>query len=248
MAVITSNLKQAICSLFEVHADEGGVQRVVTPLEYPGSSDQIVVRVRPKDDGFSIDENGEAAFYASLNGGDIDSGAVERWADELALPVQFTEDERLVAFAANEQLIAPYIFRVASAAQQLHSIATARTDRQSSVFPETVKKVVYEIAAALNVGVKSDVELPIAGGLKADHVIDTKTPLIVVTATSPTRLLEAEIIFMQYRADAKAGYILAVAESQGAVGKKQFERANYYTHKTVVFEQNLLRQVIPLVN
>ena len=100
----------------------------------------------------------------------------------------------------------------------------------------------------MNVGVKSDVELPIAGGLKADHVIDTKTPLIVVTATSPTRLLEAEIIFMQYRADGKPGYILAVAESQGAVGKKQFERANYYTHKTVVFEQNLLRQVIPLVN
>lgn len=41
--VINRDLKQAICSLFEVHTDEGGVQRIVTPIEYPGSNDQIVI-------------------------------------------------------------------------------------------------------------------------------------------------------------------------------------------------------------
>lgn len=243
MAVITNNLKQAICSLFEVHADEGGVQRVVTPLEYPGSSDQIVIRVRPTDGGFSIDENGEAAFYSGLNGGDVTSTSVERWAADLHAPVTFTEDEKIVAFARTEELIAPYIFRVASAAQQLHSIATERAERQASAFPDTVKKLVYEIATALNVGIESDVALPIAGGLKADHVLATKTPLIVITATSPTRLLEAEVIYMQYRADKKPGYILAIAEDQKAVGKAQYERANYYTDKTVIWNPDSLRQL-----
>lgn len=141
--VITSDLKRAICSLFEVHADEGGVQRIVTPLEYSGSNDQIVVRVRPSDDGqgFVIDENGEAAFYASLNGGDVESEAVGRWAAEISLasPVEFTEDEKISVFASDERLIAPYIFRVAEAAQQLHAIATSRADRHTSDFKERVK-------------------------------------------------------------------------------------------------------------
>lgn len=246
MAAVTTDIKRAICSLFEVHADEGGVQRIVTPLEYPGSNDQIVIRVRPSADsgGFDIDENGEAAFYASLNGGDIDSEAVERWALELPVPVKFTEDEKITAFAKDELLIAPYIFRVAEAAQQLHSIATARADRQTSDFRDRIKMMVSEIASALNVSLQSDVELPIAGGLKADHLLGTQSPLIIIAATSPARLLEAEVIYMQYRADKKPGYVLAVAENQTVVGKKQFERANYYTNKSVIYNPDAFRQLI----
>lgn len=240
--VITQNLKPAICALFEVHADESGVQRIVTPLEYPGSNDRVVVRVRPSIDGqgFDIDENGEAAFYASLNGGDVESDAVVRWSEELPTwsPAQFSEDEKITAFAKDERLVGPYIFRVAEAAQQLHAIATARVERQSSDFKERIKEIVQEVAREANLKYESDVELPIAGGLKADHVLGTASPLIVVAATSSTRLLEAEVIYMQYRADKKKGYILAVAESQLAVGKKQYERAAYYTNKTVVFNES----------
>lgn len=246
--VITSDLKRAICSLFEVHADEGGVQRVVTPLEYPGSNDQIVVRVRPSGDGqgFIIDENGEAAFYACLNGGDVESEAVGRWATEISLasPVEFTEDEKISVFASNERLIAPYIFRVAEAAQQLHAIATARVDRQASDFKERIKQIVQEIAKELKLECSSDVELPIAGGLKADHVLGTNKPLIIIAATSSTRLLEAEVIYMQYRADKKPGYVLAVAENQTTVGKKQYERAAYYTNKAVIFNQDAFSKLI----
>ena len=133
-------------------------------------------------------------------------------------------------------------------AQQLHSIATARADSQASEFPETVKTLVYEIASELNVSVESSVELPIAGGLKADHVLGTKTPLIVITATSPTCLLQAEVIYMQYRADEKPGYILAVAEDQQTVGKKQFERANYYTNQTVIYNPDSMRQLVRQLN
>ena len=174
----------------------------------------------------------------------MEGGPVMRWAAELSMPVQFTEDEKITAFAATEQLVAPYIFRVAAAAQQLHSIATSRSDRQASDFPVRVESLIFEIAKELNVTVESNVELPIAGGLRADHVLGTKTPLIVITATSATRLLEAEIIYMAYRAERKPGYILAVAEDQQAVGKKQFERANYYTNKTVVFNEGSFGQMV----
>lgn len=245
---ITQNLKQAICSLFEVHHDEGGVQRIVTPLEYVGTNDRVVVRVRPLlgNQGYSIDENGDAAFYASLNGGDVEADVVERWAGELTqlTPVCFSDDETLTAFTNDERLIGPYVFRVAEAAQQLHAIATARVERQSSDFKDRIKEIIQEIAREAKIKYESDVDLPIAGGLKADHVLGDATPLIIVAATSSTRLLEAEVIHMQYRAENMPGYILAVAESQAAVGKKQFERASYYTNKTVVFDINAFGKLI----
>lgn len=248
MATVTTDIKRAICSLFEVHADEGGVQRVVTPLEYPGSNDQIVVRVRPNADGsgFLIDENGEAAFYASLNGGDVDSESINRWAAELhnLSPAKFNDNEVITAFAKDEKLIAPYIFRVAEAAQQLHSIATARAPRQESDFKDVVKRIVQAIATESKLAYAADVELPIAGGLIADHVVGTTNPLIIFSATSATRLLEAEVAYMQYREDAKQGYVLAVAESQESVGKKQYERAGYYTNKAVIFNPAAFEKLV----
>jgi hypothetical protein len=243
---ITSDLKRAICSLFEVHADECGVRRIVTPLEYQGINDQIIIRVRPHSDGFVIDENGETSLYASLNGGDIESEAVERWAEEISLlsPVQFTDDERIIAFANSEKLVAPYAFRVAEAAQQLFAIATSRCDRQVSDFKERVKQVIKEISVETSMAWETEVELPIAGGLKADHVLGKDSPLIIITATSATRLLEAEVIYMQYRAEHMPGFVLAVAENQSVVGKKQYERAAYYTNRAVIYNPNAFRQLI----
>lgn len=253
--VIATSLRDSICSLFEVHQDEQGVQRVVTPIEYPGTGDNVVIRIRPEGGGrFSIDENGEAVLYSTLNGGDVESDAVARWIEEISTysPVKFTEDETLSALVSDERLIAPYIFRVAEAAQQLYAIATARPDRQTSDFKERVKQIIAEVSKEVQIPFKSDVELPIAGGLKADHVIETKKPIIIIAATSATRLLEAEVIYMQYRQDRMDGYILAVAESQLAVGKKQFERAGYYTSKAVVFDSTafskLISNTVPSLN
>lgn len=245
---INGDLKRAICSLFEVHPDQDGVQRIITPLEYPGTNDNIIVRVRPLENGqgYMVDENGEAAHNASLNGGDVESDSIARWAEDLHLfsPAVFSENETISAYAKNERLIAPYIFRVAEAAQQLHAIATSRADRQTSDFKERVKSIVEEIASSLNLSFASDVELPIAGGLKADHVIGSNQPLIIITATSPTRLLEAEVIYLQYREEKKSGYVLAVAEDQASVGKKQYERAAYYTNKSVIFDSNAFGKLI----
>jgi hypothetical protein len=243
---ITLSLKQSICALFEVHQDENGVQRVVTPLEYGTSGDRVVVRVRPTETGFSIDENGEAAMYAGFAGGDVESEAVDRWSEDLSTwsPVTFGEDEYLRAFAGDERLVTPYVFRVAEAAQQLHTIAVAKGDRKASDFKDRVAEIIQAITGSLGLSMESDVELPIVGGLRADHVIAAKKPLIIIAATSARRLLEAEVIYMQYRAESKPGVILAIAESQKAVGQRQFERANYYTDKTVVYSPDALRHLV----
>lgn len=234
---LNKNLKHAICSLFDVHEDAQGVQRVITPLEYPGSSDKVVVRVRPRDGYFQIDENGEAALYASMQGGEIDSEAVARWSEDLqsTCGVSLEDGEQLQAEITDPQRVAPAIFHVAAAAQQMFALATSYKERAASDFKDRVAQVVMEVAKALGLPLRSNVELPFAGNMVADHVIDHSTPLIIIAASSTARLLEAEVIHMQYLYTKQPGFVLAIAESELAVGKKQFLRANFYTGKTVPF-------------
>ena len=238
-------LKQTICALFEVHEDSASVQRIVTPLEYPGSNDKVVIRVRQRAHGFEIDENGEAALYASMYGGDVDSDLVQRWAEDLSHNVGVDySDETLIASLSDQRLIAPTIFQVAAAAQQLFALATSHKERAANDFKDRVAEVVAEIAGALKLPHRSNVELPFAGNLAADHVIDHATPLIIIAASSTTRLLEAEVIHMQYLYTREPGFVLAIAESELAVGKKQFKRANFYTGKTVDFSPPDLKQLL----
>ena len=174
----------------------------------------------------------------------MDSEAVLRWVDELeGQPVSFAAD-MLSARTFDAKLIAPLIFRVADAAQQLHAVAVSRVDRHLSDFKQRVTSIVEEVATRLNVHHQSDVALPIMGGLQADHVIATPVPLIVIAANSQARLLEAEVIYMQYRAEKRLGVVLAVAESQNAVTRRQYERAAYFTDKTVIFDADAFQMLL----
>jgi len=243
---LVPNLKHAICTLFEVHEDSPEVQRIVTPIEYPGSNDKVVIRVRQRGAVFEIDENGEAAFYASMHGGEVESESINRWAAELnqTTGIEFS-DETICATLSAPHLIAPTIFSVAAAAQQLFALATSQKERAASDFKEQVKSVLSEVAAALSLPIRHQVDLPIAGHMVADHVIDhPTTPMIIIAAPSSTRLLEAELIYMQYRYSKQPGFVLAIAESEQAVGKKQFTRANFYTSKTVPFSASDVAQMV----
>ncbi|GAA5231954.1 hypothetical protein FOZ76_15270 [Verticiella sediminum] len=236
---LTTDLRRAICSLFEVHQDEAGVQRIVTPMQYSGSGDHIVVRVRPRDEHFEVDENGEACLYASMADGDVDSEAVKRWVEELSESgaVQMRDDEVLGAKAVDERLIPILIFRVAEAAQQLYALATSRPPRKVSEFKAAVARSVSDAVAGTGYEHAVDVPLPIAGNFVADHVVEAPVPLIVIVATGIQRLLEAELIHMRYQVEKRSAFVVAAVESQKAVGPKQFERANYYTDKTVTFSR-----------
>lgn len=246
MVTMTHDLRSSLCKLFQVIADEDGVSRVVTPLSYPGSGDQVVVRVRPSETGFRIDESGDAAFLATLMGGDLDAEPVSRWAHDLHLysPAILDADDVIVAEAPTIDHVAPYVIRVAEAAQQLHAIATSRAERTTSNFKQRLAELVWAAAKNLALKIESDVQLPIAGGLEADHVIYIERPIILIAANSASRLLEAEVICMQYRSEKKPGRVIAIAESQNSVGKKQFERAGYYTDRTVVFNEDAIGPLI----
>lgn len=169
--------------------------------------------------------------------GDVDSEAVVRWAIDTAAngPVILDEEDQLVAFAQDERLVPAYIFRVAEAAQQPFALATSRQPRRINEFKNLVAKAVHDASITSGFNYASDVVLPIAGDFMADHVIDVPTPLLVIAATGIQRLLEAELIHMRYQAERIPAFVLATVESQKSVGAKQFERANYYTGKTVSF-------------
>jgi glucose/arabinose dehydrogenase len=150
---LAPGLKHTICALFEVHEDSSTVQRIVTPLEYPGSNDKVVIRVRQRADGFEIDENGEAALYASLQGGDVESDLVQRWAQDLNQDTGVDyENETGVASLNDQRLIAPAIFQVACAAQQLFALAraTSHKERAANDFKDRVASVIAEIADSLH--------------------------------------------------------------------------------------------------
>lgn len=243
---LTTSLKRTICSLFEVHSDENGVQRIVTPLEYSGSGDKVVIRVRPSGDGFQVDENGDAALYASMADGEVESEAVNRWAGDLCgySPVSIGEDGVLFAITDDAQLLPSYIFRVAEAAQQLYALTTSRHPRRASQLKAQVAQAVHRASQISGFSCQNDVSLPIAGGFVADHLVESEIPLIVIAATGIQRLLEAEIIHMQYRLEKAPGIVIAAVESQKSVGAKQFERANYYTGKTVAFNPDHFETLI----
>ena len=92
-----------------------------------------------------------------------------------------------------------------------------------------------QLVKAPRLTLRSNVELPFTGNMVADHAIDHSIPLIIIAASSTTRLHAAEVIHMQYPYTKQPGFVLAIAESEQAVGKKQFLRANFYTGKTVPF-------------
>jgi hypothetical protein len=244
--VTSSELKHSICSLFTVLEDQGGVQRVVTPIELGAGSDAVVVRVRPLGDGaFQVDENGEAALHATMAGGDVESDAVERWLEDIcSTHIMSFKDEVLSVTAYDKKDLALSILRVAQAADQLYALSTSRAARQESDFKNRLSKAIEDAASEYHFGYEVDVELPIAGNMHADFVINSSRPMVVIAANSLTRLLEAEVIHMQYKLLNRRELVVAVAESQAAVGKKHFERASYYTDKTVSFDPTNLQLML----
>jgi hypothetical protein len=245
---LTLDFKRSLCGLFDVQATDDGM-RVVTPLCYRAEGDQIVVRVRRlPDGGWRLDENGEAAFNASLSGAPIESDAMARWADGLNEQGRVTFDleaEELSSHVFEETQLAPAVLRLAEAAHELYSVATAaRVDRKAGDLKQRVVTAAVEAALRMKRPYATDVELPISGGFVADVYIESDIPLIVIAAATTPRLLEAEITHMQYRAQRLPGYVLAVVDANQGIPRKQVERANYYTGKTVSYAHRDLEQFI----
>ena len=62
-----------------------------------------------------------------------------------------------------------------------------------------------QLVKAPELALRSNVELPFAGNMVAGPVIDHSIPLIIIAASSTTRLLEAEVIHMQRSEERRVG-------------------------------------------
>jgi len=126
----SNDLSTEMGNLLKASPDENGVRRIVTPFEYTGSGDHIVIRVRSNQEGggYFVDDNGDTALKVNENGGEIDKEDVRRWTENLAShsSLTFTKDETISAHITQSSQIAPHVFSVAAAALQLFALATTR--------------------------------------------------------------------------------------------------------------------------
>jgi hypothetical protein len=135
--MICANAKSIIQNCYELHEntkDDGTtVLRIITKFEYPGTSDKVVIRVRPYGELFEIDDNGEATFYAGLQGGDENSSDSKSWAAHqwATKRIQLTDDGTLRCQVALIQIL-HYIHQMTMAALELFDVAMLDTDEPLS--------------------------------------------------------------------------------------------------------------------
>lgn len=224
-------LRHALCKAFDVFEDEG-VLLVRTPFGLD-LNDDLVLRVRPDQGGWRIDDNGETLFALTLAGADPDADRVR----ELIEPAELDADDgTLYSRAESPDLITSAVFHLAGAALRVHATFRPRMRAEPSDIKERVIALLSDLAQNMGVEMQTDLVLDEAGNLTADAVLEGVEPFMVIVATTTERLMEAELLYLQRKLRQRPGYVCAVVPSAKAVGQKHFTRANYYTDKAVEFE------------
>lgn len=226
-----AELRKVMCGAFEV-SEEEGVLLVRTPfgLDF---SDDLVLRVRPSNAGFQVDDNGDTVFSLALNGSAPDAERVL----EVAGDIEFDEsDGSIIARARDSVSVGEAVFRVVEAAVRVHAACRMRERAQTSDLKSRVVEVLTQLASETGVSLRLDEVVEETGSLMADAVLGDDDPFIVIAAPSVERLMEAELLFLRRQIARRPGYVCAVVASAAAIGKKHFARANYYTDKLVEFD------------
>lgn len=226
-----AELRKAMCGAFDV-TEEGGVLLVRTPfgLDF---NDDLVLRIRPVDRGFQVDDNGDTMLTLALSGSAPEADRVL----EAAGDVEFDEEDgSLIARVENPVALGEAVFRVAGAALRVHSACRPRERTAASDLKSRVVELLSKVASETGVVLRLDEVVEEAGSLQADAVLGDDEPLIVIAAPSVERLMEAELLFLRRQISRRPGYVCAVVSSAAAIGRKHFTRANYYTDKTVEFD------------
>lgn len=240
-------MKPDLCREFEVHADDGG-WRIVTPWRY-GDHDRIVVWAVPTNNGWRIDDNGEAAFRMALDGGDPESQRVRTWL--LTVPpmlgASWNADEQRLESFSEEKGLATHIHAVAEVSALLGSLSLAREVRAPSTFKEEVIAMLREVSNETSIEARFDVPLDQRQVLVADCLFLSKRPLAIIVAGTVERLLEAELAWSEGQRTGDQTRIVAVTEGDGTgIPRRRIDQAQFFTDKTLPFRgfEALLRQNI----
>lgn len=226
-----ADLRKAMCGAFEI-SEEGGVLLVRTPfgLDF---NDDLVLRIRPNNGGFQIDDNGDTMLTLALGGAAPETDRVL----EAAGDIEFDEEDgSLTARVESSAAIGEAVFRVAGAAVRVHAACRPRERTPASDLKSRVVDLLSQVASETGATLRLDEVVEEAGSLMADAILGESDPLIVIAAPSVERLMEAELLFLRRQISRRPGYVCAVVSSATAIGRKHFTRANYYTDKTVEFD------------
>ncbi|RKT46802.1 DUF1828 domain-containing protein [Thiocapsa rosea] len=223
------------CKDFQWFASKDG-GRLVTPLRYD-DGDQVVVFAKRRGSGWRLDDNGEGLFRLSAAGVDPESERVQARlsAFPLLLGVSVDEDGECLYAEADHSEFERTASAVAEASSQVQALSVLRRERQTSDFRDRVIRVVQDAATSAGVESRCNVPADESKTLYVDVYVCSRTPLLVIAATTPKRLMEAEIIWLDAARRKSPVYVLAAVESAREIGLSQYTRANYYTDKTVEF-------------
>jgi len=240
-------MKPDLCRDFEVHADDGG-WRVVTPWRY-GDRDRVVIWAMPTDNGWRIDDNGEAAFRMALDGGDSESQRVRAWLSNVPamLGANWNADEQRLEAFADEKDLAPAIHAVAEVSALLGSLSLTREVRTPSTFKEEVISMLRDVSRETGIEARFDIPLDQRQLLVADCLFLSERPLAIIVAASVERLLEAELAWSETQRAGDRTRIVAITEGDGAaIPRRRIDQAQFFTDKTLPYRgfETLLRQNI----
>lgn len=238
-------MKLSLCKDFSVVETDYGA-RVLTPFRF-ADHDQVVVWVKRGEQGYSLDDNGEAAFRLTADGVDTGGERIQTWLQTLPgyLGVRWDDKAEMLVSSATEKTLEEKVLAVAQSAIQLSAFSALRNERLPSDFKETVITMLEEIGKELGFSVQRDQPMDEGGYFTADALLSLKKPVAVITATSSKRLLEAEVMWSEAQRHGRGVYVLALVETMQAVGIKEYTRANYFTDKTVEFSgRTLLKGLI----
>ncbi len=233
--------------LFEIRKTQSpNVELVKTPLEFPGTNDQVVVRVRKSPNGFLVDDGGDAEWFIETSGFSLEAASVETSKKHLheTLGVEFNDDFVLFQRVEKEALLPMAVIRVAQAAVAFYEVASNRLERKEGRFRNELKEALREVASEDGFEVSEDCAIDELQGQKADYRLTKKAlkqPIYVFAASDKARLLEAQLAFLALDREVP---VIAIAESQEKVGRRNFERAGYFTTKCLAYDKGAMRDLV----
>lgn len=227
----------SFCKDFRLEKTSHGYM-AVTPLRYY-DNDQVVVFARRADSGnYLVTDNGETAMRLALDGVDTEAPRISQWLMDLdsIFGVHWSSKDQELFLEATEAELSKAILRVAESASQFQAMTCLRPNvRAENLFREELLSQLHQVSLDTNIEIKLDVPVDDAQQFRADALFLSPTPLAVVIASTKERLLEAELMWTNAQRMNDPTRVMAVVESAEKVGRKEVDRANYFTTKTVVY-------------
>jgi hypothetical protein len=223
-----------LCKELRVKAISGGFL-VETPFKYYDHDSVVVFGRNQGGNRFRVSDNGDAAERLSFDGVDVGSERIGRWLAEAKahFGIEWDAEGQEFWVECDASELASTVFRIAEAATQLQAMTVTRESHRESTFKSEMLSILREVAREANVDMRFDV--PVVSHFIADALFLTEKPLAIVLAPTKDRLMEAELMWSTIQRTGDPTVVYAVVESVEKVGRKEHERAAFYTDKVLPF-------------